>query len=159
MFYWQGICKNCMLSHPIKLPDFVLIHMHPSTCIIGIAKDRKGSSLLHPVQGGDHLHAKALPRRGLRRYVEPLLKDTSEIRTPCLIRTLDWVPTLYNYILFSPWKKDTSLISTIISPSLFIPGCHGSGEEFGSPVGLYNKRENSLHLCLCCKVQESVLRT
>ena len=31
-----------------------------------------------------------------------------------LIRTLDWVPTLYKYILFSPSNKDTSLIRTII---------------------------------------------
>ena len=44
--------------------------------------------------------------------VEPLLKDTSEIRTPWLIRTLDWVPALYKWLLYSPWKKDTSLIRT-----------------------------------------------
>ena len=31
-----------------------------------------------------------------------------------LIRTLDWVPTLYKYILYSPWNKNTSLIRTII---------------------------------------------
>ena len=38
---------------------------------------------------------------------EPLLKDTSEIRTPCLIWTLVWVPTSYEYTLL--WNKDTSL--------------------------------------------------
>ena len=31
-----------------------------------------------------------------------------------LIRTLDWVPTLHKYILYSPWNKKTSLIRTII---------------------------------------------
>ena len=41
--------------------------------------------------------------------MEPLLKDTSDIRTPCLIRTLEWVPTLYKYILFSTWKMDIHL--------------------------------------------------
>ena len=46
--------------------------------------------------------------------MEPLLKDTSDIRTPCLIKVLEWVPTLNKYILFCPWKKDTSLIMTII---------------------------------------------
>ena len=38
----------------------------------------------------------------VRYTVEPLLKDTSEISTPWLIRTLDWVATLYintNYSL------------------------------------------------------------
>ena len=37
--------------------------------------------------------------------VEPLLKDTSEIRTSCLIRTLDWVPTFYKCIFSPPEKK------------------------------------------------------
>ena len=46
--------------------------------------------------------------------VEPLLNDTSEIRTPCFIRTLDWVPTLLCKYIFFPWNKDTSLIRTII---------------------------------------------
>ena len=50
----------------------------------------------------------------LKNTVEPLFKDTSEIRTPYLIRTPGRLPTLYKYILFSPWNKDTSLIRTVI---------------------------------------------
>ena len=47
--------------------------------------------------------------------VEPLLKDTSEVRT------LDWVLMLYKNILFSPWNTDTSLISTnILVPSVYM---------------------------------------
>ena len=48
----------------------------------------------------------------VRYTVEPLLKNTTEIRRPWLIRTLDCVPTLYK--LFSPWNKDTSLIRTLL---------------------------------------------
>ena len=43
-----------------------------------------------------------------------------------LIRTLDWVPTSYKYILFSYWNKDTSLIRTII----FVPVTTATNESW-----------------------------
>ena len=52
--------------------------------------------------------------------VEPLLKDASEMRTLWLIRTLDYIQTLYKHIIL-PWNMDTSLIRTIILvPRVFV---------------------------------------
>ena len=49
----------------------------------------------------------------VRYTVEPLLKDTSEISTPWFNQDT-WLSRnfVYKYKLFSPWNKDTSLIST-----------------------------------------------
>lgn len=51
---------------------------------------------------------------GMYKYitVEPLLKDNLEIKTPWLIKTLDWVATPCKYIYLSLWNKCTSLIRT-----------------------------------------------
>lgn len=43
-------------------------------------------------------------------------------------------------------------------PSTAILDRHGSREEFGSLVGLYNKGEDRLNMSSCCKVQEGVLK-
>ena len=43
-------------------------------------------------------------------------------------------------------------------PSASILDLHGSGEEFGSLVGLYNKGEDRLNMASCREVQEGVLK-
>ena len=79
--------------------------------------------------------------------VEPLLKDTSEIRT--LANQDTWLsPNLHiEYILFSPWNKDTSLTRTsiVVLRVSVLENFHCS---LASQIHFCNKREGSGELCI-----------
>ena len=77
-----------------------------------------------------------------------ILKDTSEIRTPWLIRTLDWVPSIY---LFSPWNIDT-LVTILVPRVSLLERFHRISvftKHWSGPVGIlqisWHTKQNTIH--------------
>ena len=88
-----------------------------------VSRLEHGLESLHGVPGGVRIHGSSpsvgcitttlMATLSANNYSGTSLKGHLWNKDTWLIRTLDRVPTLCKYILFSPWNTDTSLIRTI----------------------------------------------